>query len=218
MDIEIFGRTMWLYGIEGTVYGLRKWTSTSVQTSGTATTYEIGPGVYSTHGPKVTSTINEHQEFWIKSPGGREKQLQGVYAVADTQTVRVVWGALKGTDAGPDLVVQNVRSGNGWSLNGNLPTDIQCEGTSRLTLRYISAIAVIGLLADIVLCVMLSGSRFHHNPLDEFFPCVILTAIPLGIVGYIHRARMVNRNRQKAMAIILKAISNNPDFRTSLQK
>ncbi|BCI68285.1 hypothetical protein [Acetobacter aceti] len=218
MDIEIFGRTMWLYGIEGTVYGLRKWTSTSVQTSGTATTYEIGPGVYSTHGPKVTSTVNQHQECWIRSPGGREKQLQGVYAVADTQTVRVVWGALKGVDAGPDLVVRNVGTGKGWSLNGNLPTDIQCEGTSRLTLQYILAIVVIGTLAEAVWYMMPdSGIRGHNLP-DTFVACVFLTAIPLSIAGFIHRASMVNRNRQKAMAIILKAISDNPDFRKTIQK
>ncbi|BCI66008.1 hypothetical protein [Acetobacter aceti] len=225
MDITIFGKPFWIYGIEGTVYGLRKWTSTSVQTSGTATTYEIAPGVYRTDGPKATSTINQHQECWIRSPGGREKQLQGVYPVADTQTVRVVWGAPKGVSAGPDLVVQNVGTGAGWTVNGSLPFAVTGHGVWRLTQQYIVAILILIAVVDAFWWMIGLPQRravFVGQPDVPEYQVLFITAFGialfLGLAGFIHRNRLMNSNHRKAMAIILRAISDNPDFRTSLQK
>ncbi|MBV1838458.1 hypothetical protein [Acetobacter estunensis] len=188
-------------------------------------TYETGPGVYASHGPKVTSTTTQHQECWIRSPGGREKQLQGTYAVGDGQTVRVVWGAMKGTKTGPDLVVQNVSSGAGWTVNGSLPFAVTGHGVWRLTRQYIVAILILIAVVDAFWWMIGLPQRravFVGQPDVPQYQVLFITAfgiaLLLGLAGFIHRNRLMNSNHRKAMAIILKAISDNPDFRTNLQK
>ncbi|AQS83594.1 hypothetical protein A0U92_01095 [Acetobacter aceti] len=224
MDINIFGKPFWLYGIEGTVYGLRMWTSTSVQTSGPTITYETGPGVYTSHGPKVTSTVNQHQECWIKSLGGRQKQLLGTYALADTQIVQVVWGALKGVEVGNNLVVRNVSTGAGWTVNGSLPFAITGHGVWRLTGQYIVAILISIAVVDTFW--WMNGLPPSHsllgNPHAPDYSRLIVSAFGiaflLGLAGFIHRTRLMNSNHRQAMAIIQKAITDNPDFLKSLEK
>lgn len=137
MDIEILGQTFWLNGIKGTVKDVRKWTSTTVQSTGQGTITDLGYGVYRTSAPQISSTTHEHQDFWIVSPGGRQEKVEVNGDIGNGQTVLVVWGSVKGNNNGYNLIVRNFTTNQGWNLLRCLPNSIAYKGCKQLTRKYL---------------------------------------------------------------------------------
>lgn len=236
MDIEVMGQTFWLNGIKGTVKDVRKWTSTTVQSTGQGTITDLGYGVYRTSAPQIFSTTQEHQDFWIVSPGGRQEKVEVNGDIGNGQTVLVVWGSVKGNNNGYNLVVRNFTTNQGWNLFRCLPNSIAYKGTKELTLKYLGYIFVPLIILTLAYSNLpprnnnLGGvyhsdrdyrathPTFTQSDIRPFLNIDIFMAIPILIfVGYRKRTKLIWQNYNTAMVCINQAINNNPQFVKSLE-
>mgnify|MGYP001172345439 FL=1 len=111
MDFQFNNQTIWFHGITGTVKSVQKWSSTSVSSSGGGGFVhpEYGGHVQSA---QVSSTVSQHQSFWIVAPDGREKSVENAdLPCRDGQSVTLIWGAVKGAKTGQFLVAKNNTTG-----------------------------------------------------------------------------------------------------------
>nr|WP_025826403.1 hypothetical protein [Acetobacter persici] len=209
MDIEILGQTFWLNGIKGTVKDVRKWTSTTVQSTGQGTVLKLADGVYQANGPQISSTTHEHQDFWIVSSGGRQEKIEVNGDIGNGQTVLVVWGSVKGNNNGYNLVVRNFTTNKGWNLLRCLPNSIAYKGCKQLTIKYLLYI-----FAPFLILFLLGGigdtSPFLAIDFFVVFPILMF-------VGYRKRNKIIWKNYNTAMACINQAINNNHQFVKSLE-
>lgn len=205
------GQTFWLHGIKGTVKGVQKWTSTSVQSSG-GSLQRVADGVYHMNAPQISSTTNQHQEFWIVSPGGREKKIEENCDVRDGQTALVVWGSVKGNNNGYNLVVRNCTTNQGWNLLRCLPNSIAYKGCKQLTRKYLIYIFAPLSIIFTWSFITMSEASFPVFALDLF----VVTPI-LMFVGFLKRNKLLRKNYNTAMACINQAINSNPQFVKSLE-
>lgn len=214
MDIEVIGQKYWLYGIRGTVKDVQKWTSTSVQSSG-GSLQRVADGVYHMNAPQISSTTNQHQEFWIVSASGREWKVAGNYDVRAGQTVFVIWGNIKGNNSGYNLVIKNDTTGSTWTNADSLHGKINRSGTGNLTFRYLIAM-VIGVL----FITITSHPRYYHDGAmyvgDIVVPCIMWILFMM-VIGFFHLVRKIRGNQKKALSEILNVIDKNPQFVKSLE-
>lgn len=205
------GQTFWLHGIKGTVKGVQKWTSTSVQSSG-GSLQRVADGVYHMNAPQISSTTNQHQEFWIVSPGGREKKIEENCDVRDGQTALVVWGSVKGNNNGYNLVARNCTTNQGWNLLRCLPHSIAYKGCKQLTGKYL-----IYIFAPLLMFFALSIIK-RNDVTGLFLIMDLFIVIPILIfIGFLKRNKLLQKNYNTAMACINQAINSNPQFVKSLE-
>ena len=209
MNVEIFGKTLWIHGIEGQVHGLTQWTETTTQTTnGTAT--HLGGGNYVINGPQVHTNTTHHQKFWVVSPGGRERQDLGNYPMRDGQTARLVWVGLEGRQSTGHVLFHNLSTQAGWKTPVGLPAPIRQNGFGRLTRRYLLCILLLGG------CAVATSQGPALAPPSTLCVVSILLAIALIPIGFIHLYRMFRRNEQIALGAIEQAVLSNPAFLQSL--
>ena len=61
---------------------------------------------------QISSTVSQHQSFWIVAPDGREKSVENAdLPCRDGQSVTLIWGAVKGAKTGQFLVAKNNTTG-----------------------------------------------------------------------------------------------------------
>ena len=111
MDAVIDGHQMWFSSQTGEVAGVKKWSSTTVTSSGG------GGYVHPEHGgvvsaPRVSSSVHQHQTFWVISPNGQETEVNnddilGGFSCREGQSVSLIWGARKGEQKGRYLLIRN---------------------------------------------------------------------------------------------------------------
>jgi len=206
MDIEVLGKAMWIHGIRGTVRGLNQWTQTTTQTtSGSAV--HTGGGHYVINAPQVNTNTTRHQTFWVVAPSGREHQVSGNYPLRDGHEVSVVWGGLKGASASGHFICQNLTTGNGWKSTAGLPAGVNRSGMGRLTRQYVLLIILCSAIGFI------SGSIHYSSKLPGYASIAVILLI---VVGFFHLLVLIQRNQQTALAIIERAIRDNPAFMQSL--
>ena len=117
MDISFpSGDQGWVSGTHGTVHGLRKWSETHVSSPGGGGYLHNGTGHISA--PRVSSTIVERVEFWLKpeAGGGNELRLTMNIDVRDGHRLVVIWGAAAGEPEGRFLFILNQDSGQEYDL------------------------------------------------------------------------------------------------------
>ena len=208
MDIEIFGRKVWIYGIQGRVSGLRAWTETHTTTSG-GQVRDCGPGGLQVDAPRVNVHTTHHQSFWVIAPSGREWQGRGNYPLREGQEVRVLWAGLGGQTTTGHVVMHNRTLQKFWTNPVDLPRALSFHGIKRLTLKYLAVLAVVfGVSLYFPLTYSDAGTGAFFKGL---FACLVLVAI-----GAMHRMRMIRDNQSEALSVIQKAVANNPKLQESL--
>lgn len=106
MDFTVDGDPVWFHGITGTVKGLQNWSSSNVSSSG-------GGGVVTKEGgyiapTKITTTVDQHQKFWIVATDGREKEISNPNLhCRDGHNVSLIWGNDKSKENGGFLIFKN---------------------------------------------------------------------------------------------------------------
>lgn len=222
------GQTFWLHGIKGTVKGVQRWASTSVQSSGTGTVLKLADGVYQANSPQVSSTTHQHQVFWIVSPGGREWKVEENCDVRDGQNAMVVWGGLRNQN-GYNLVLRNCTTNQEWNLKRCLPNSIVFHGVKKLTFRYLVYIflplaILLFLYGNAPSRYEIEGGLYSHpsvmtqEDMTPFVSTDIFIVIPiLMIVGFVKRCKLVGKNYDTALSAVNQAINSNPQFVKSLE-
>lgn len=112
MDIDIDGNTYWFCTLSGEISSVRKWSTTTVTTSGG------GGYIHPKYGgfinpPAVNTQTQNHQKFWIVSPDGRETEIYlNNFSCREGQQATIIWGALKGAKTGNYLAIKNDTTGD----------------------------------------------------------------------------------------------------------
>ncbi|NVN42538.1 hypothetical protein HW537_01330 [Asaia siamensis] len=208
MDVEIFGRKVWIYGIQGRVSGLRSWTETHTTTSG-GQVRDCGPGGLQVDAPRVNVHTTHHQSFWVISPSGREWQGRGNYPLREGQEVRILWAGLGGQTTTGHVVMHNRTLQKFWTNPQDLPRALTFHGIKRLTLKYLAVLAVVfGVSLYFPLTYSDAGTGVFFKGL---FACLVLVAI-----GAMHRARVIRDNQNEALAVIQKAVADDSELQQSL--
>lgn len=107
MKFTIDGSPVWFHGISGDVYSLQKWTSTSLKSDGG------GGYIHPVYGgqinaPQIRSSTEQHQNFWIVSPSGHEREMSDAnIRCREGQRVTLIWGASEGVEDGKYLLFYN---------------------------------------------------------------------------------------------------------------
>ncbi|MDE7549062.1 hypothetical protein PY793_13895 [Acetobacter fabarum] len=95
MDIDIDGNTYWFCTLSGEISSVRKWSTTTVTTSGG------GGYIHPKYGgfinpPAVNTQTQNHQKFWIVSPDGRETEIYlNNFSCREGQQATIILGRTK---------------------------------------------------------------------------------------------------------------------------
>jgi len=218
MDVEIFGRKVWIYGIQGRVSGLRAWTETHTTTSG-GQVRDCGPGGLQVDAPRVNVHTTHHQSFWVISPSGREWQGRGNYPLREGQEVRVLWAGLGGQTTTGHVVMHNRTLQKFWTNPVDLPRELTFHGIKRLTLKYLAVMALVfGFFLFLTLSINEASRNdtYNRDPGTAFFFIGLLACLVLVAIGAMHRMRMIRDNQSEALSVIQKAVANDPELQRSL--
>ncbi|MDR6182949.1 hypothetical protein [Asaia bogorensis] len=218
MDVEIFGRKVWIHGIQGRVSGLRSWTETHTTTSG-GQVRDCGPGGLQVDAPRVNVHTTHHQSFWVISPSGREWQGKGNYPLREGQEVRVLWAGLGGQTTTGHVVMHNRTLQKLWTNPQDLPRALSFHGIKRLTLKYLAVMALVfGFFLFLTLSINEASRNdtYNRDPGTAFFFIGLLACLVLVAIGALHRVRMIRDNQSEALSVIQKAVANNPKLQESL--
>lgn len=111
------GKKGWVYGVHGVVTSHRKWSETSVSSSGGGGYIhpEYGGRVYA---PTVSSTITQRQEFWIQTANGKAHKFSNSVEVAEGHECAILWGNLNQNKNGNHLYFINFTSDRHQVLAG----------------------------------------------------------------------------------------------------
>jgi len=215
MDIEIFGRKVWIHGIQGRVSGLRSWTETHTTTSG-GQVRDCGPGGLQVDAPRVNVHTTHHQSFWVISPSGREWQGRGNYPLREGQEVRVLWAGLGGQTTTGHVVMHNRTLQKLWTNPVDLPRALSFHGIKHLTLKYLAVMALVFGFSLYLTRSINASTPTSNEDGDPFIVIGLLVCLALLAIGAIHRMRMIRRNQIEALSVIQKAVANNPKLQESL--
>lgn len=215
MDVEIFGRKVWIHGIQGRVSGLRSWTETHTTTSG-GQVRDCGPGGLQVDAPRVNVHTTHHQSFWVISPSGREWQGRGNYPLREGQEVRVLWAGIRGGISTGHVVMHNRTLQKLWTNPVDLPRALSFHGIKRLTLKYLAVMALVfGFFVYLSLSIDASTPT-RHGQGDNLVFFGLLACLVLVAIGALHRLRMIRDNQSEALSVIQKAVANDPELQQSL--
>lgn len=188
MDFTIDGDPVWFNGITGTVKGVQNWTSSNVNASG-------GGGVVTRDGghiapAQVTTTVDQHQRFWIATENGLEKEIDNPnFHCRDGHKVTLIWGADKGKETGGNVLFLNHNTGEITNLN------LLVEYFQKITGGY----KLIKILS-IILCITIYG-------------------IPIGFPLYIYfssKSNKIKHSIELEYRCFIKNLLQNRDFMQSI--
>ena len=142
-ELTVAGQKIWLCAITGTVAGEKKWSES--RTTG---------GSYTPSGrTHISTSVNTRHEFWLVAPDGEERCVElgdSTTSVREHQVVTAVWGAKKGREGGPFLLLQNHNAQTeGWLVKSEASV-LKRMGLSDPLLRWSLMGGVAGLIALLV--------------------------------------------------------------------
>lgn len=145
--ITIGNKGINFYTVRGEVMDEKKWTTTHVSGGGGGGYVHQGSGYVSSS--SVTSRIQEHDQFFLRTDDGKEVPVtldNAGLALRKGHSVSLLWGIKKGKERGPYLAVHNHTTDDTTVLNQGLR---ELEGLGiGLTLVSIAAL-IFGLIVGI---------------------------------------------------------------------
>ncbi|MFH7812862.1 MULTISPECIES: hypothetical protein [Acetobacter] len=195
MDFTIDGNPVWFHGITGTVKGLRNWSSSDVSSSG-------GGGFVTKEGgyiasPKITTTVNQHQKFWIATTDGHEKEISNPNLhCRDGHNVSLIWGADKDRKDGSYLIFKNHSTQEVYLFPGGA---YSFKSIAKITAYQI--LISVAFFIDVVVLIILSNEyNINFDSVSRFFirfSCFgsLILLIALIVSFFINRTNFRSRNK-----------------------
>ncbi|MBB3175414.1 hypothetical protein FHR90_003269 [Endobacter medicaginis] len=192
------GDSGWLCRNDGHVVGLQRWSETHVSSSG-------GGGHIDKYGghieaTRISSTVQDRTEFWVKFDDGSEKQFSCDLSVRDGHRVAVIWGAPASQKEGKYLIMKNLTTGHWILVNRDTPFQRAYsawgDGPSAQMRRFTMAIALL-----IFLVVLYAKSP------KEAGLALVLVGLVFGLFACLFIVQMMYNNKKLPMINEVMAIT-----------
>jgi hypothetical protein len=213
MDFTIDGDPVWFHGITGTVKGLRNWSSSDVSSSG-------GGGFVTKEGgyiapPKITTTVNQHQKFWIVSESGHEKEVSNPNLhCRDGHWVTLIWGNDKSKENGGFLLFKNHTTNEKYLLNTFFCTKkLSTMLTYQIGIVFLSIIIFI--MMFLLLAIKENSDSLFLGVLCPFLIIIFIISLVYLIVMFTKNWRNIKLKRKK-YSLFIDSLLENKEFRLSI--